>query len=104
MKEIGDQLVMNKGVRRAIKRHQQGNCCCCCLTTKTGVYVIGIGLCLGLLAEMHAPNFFRVMLKVAGLVPFFMMLAKDCGFHRQLFLYLFCLTMPAIAIVNLIAY
>ena len=104
MQEIGDQLVLNKGVRRAINHHKKGDCCCFCLSTRIGVYIIGIGMCIGLLEEYAAPNYIRMALKIAALVPFFMMLYKDCAFHRQLYLYLFCLTVPAIAIVNLVAY
>ena len=66
--------------------------------------IIGIGLCVGLLEEVRAPNTIRCLLKVAGLIPFFMMLIQDCAWHRQLFLFSFCVTMPLIALVNLIAY
>ena len=69
-------------MRRAIRHHRKGDCCCFCLSTRIGIYIIGIGLCVGLLEEYAAPNVIRIMLKVAGLVPFFMMLAKDCAWHR----------------------
>ena len=95
---------MNKGVRRAIRHHRKTDCCCFCLKTDLGVKIIGVGLCLTLLEESKAPNMFRAGLKIAMLVPFFMMLYKDSAFNRQLLLYLFCLCTPLIAIVNLIAY
>lgn len=104
MQEIGDKLVLNKGVRRVINHHKKGDCCCCCLSTKTGALLIGTGLCIGMLEELSAPNFIRIGLKAAVIVPFILMLYKDCAFHRQLFFYLFCLMMPAIALVNLISY
>ena len=75
MQEIGDQLSKNKGVRRVIKKHQKGDCCCFCISTQTGVAIIGIGLCLGLVAEYTGPNYIRIALKLAGIIPWIMMVA-----------------------------
>ena len=46
----------------------------------------------------------RMGFKLAAVVPFIMMMVKDCAWHRQLMLYLFCLMMPAIFITNLVMY
>ena len=59
---------------------------------------------LGLLEEYAAMNFIRCMLKIAMLVPFILVNWKDCAFHRLLCLYVFCLCVPAIFIVNFVAY
>ena len=104
MQEIGDQIVLNKGVRRAINHHRKGDCCCFCLRTKMGAQLIGFGLLLGFLEELSKPNIVRMGFKLAAVVPFIMMMVKDCAWHRQLFLYLFCLCMPAIFITNLVMY
>ena len=104
MQDIGNHLIVNPWVRKSAKYHRKWNCCCYCISTKMGVHIIASGLLLGLLEEFVAINFIRVMLKIAILVPFVMMYVKDNAFHRQLCLYLFCLCMPLIAIVNLIAY
>ena len=49
-------------------------------------------------------NFVRCMLKLAMMVPFVLMFWQDCAFHRQLCLYLFCLCVPIIFIVNFVSY
>jgi len=69
-----------------------------------GVHIICALLVLSLLEEFAAPNFIRAALKVAVLVPFLMMYVKDTAMHRWLVLNVFCLVIPLIAIVNLIAY
>ena len=91
-------------MRRAINHHKKGDCCCFCLRTRVGAMIIGIGLCLGFIEEYSKPNMVRMGFKLAAVIPFIMMLVKDCAWHRQLFLYLFCLCMPGIFITNLIAY
>ena len=104
MDEIGQKVAQNKGVRSLMKHHRKTDCCCFCLSSKQGALIIGIGLCVGLLEEIRAPNPVRAVLKVIGLVPFFMMLAADSAWHRQLFLFAFCLTVPLVAVVNLVSY
>ena len=104
MQDIGERVHKNKGVARLARHHKASNCCCCCLHTSTGAKIIGIGLCVGLLEEIRAPNPVRAALKLAGLIPFIMMIVHDSAWHRQLFLFGFCVTMPLIALVNLIAY
>ena len=69
-----------------------------------GAQLIGFGLLLGFLEELSKPNIVRMGFKLAAVVPFIMMMVKDCAWHRQLFLYLFCMCMPAIFITNLVMY
>ena len=84
--------------------HSKWDCCCYCFSTKMGVQIISVGIAIGLLEEYAAMNFIRCAIKIALLVPFVMMFVNDCAFHRQLCLYLFCLCVPLIFIVNTVAY
>lgn len=69
-----------------------------------GVRIIFIGLVLGLVQEYFHLNLVRACLKGAMVVPFVLMIVHDCALHRQLCLYLFCLCIPIIAIINIVAY
>ena len=89
-------------MKRCINFHKERNCCCCCINAKVGAIIIGLGLFVALIFEHSDPNYFRTILKAASIVPFIMMLVNDVEAHRKLFFLMFCITMPLIAIVNLI--
>ena len=104
MKSIGNICFRNRGVKRCINFHKERNCCCCCINAKVGTIFIGLSLLVALVFEHSDPNYVRLMLKVASIVPFIMMLVKDVEAHRKLFFLMFCITMPLIAIVNLVCH
>lgn len=104
MLELGERIAQNPWVKSAADWHETLNCCCVLFSSRQGFFLIFIGCCISAAEEYWAFNQVRVMLKVAMLVPFVMTFVVDCGFHRMLTLYLFCLCMPLIAICNLFMY
>merc|ERR1712087_273686 len=100
----GNWIIKNPWVKWSAKQHVQQNCCCYLLHTQTGVHIISIGVIISLLEEYLAPNFVRGILKIAIIVPMVLMYIKDSSLHRWLYLNLFCLCQPLIAIVNFLAY
>ena len=102
--QIGDKVIANPWAKEFARFHIQQNCCCYLLSASTGVFIISIGLVISLLEEYFSPNFARGILKIAMLVPMVLMYIKDNSFHRWLYLQLFCLCQPLIAIVNILAY
>ena len=104
MDEIGSRVHANKGIRRLNNIHVNNDCCCFCLSTRMGALIIGFGLIFSFLAEVSQPNALRAILKLAGVVPFVMVLVADSAWYRQLWLFMFCVTQPLIAVVNMIWY
>ena len=104
MQDIGDRVSENRGIRRLKKMHKGSDCCCFCLSSKQGAFIIGLGLTLSFISELQKPNPLRALLKLAGVIPFFLQLVQDCAWYRQLYLFFFCLTQPLIAVVNMLWY
>ena len=102
--QVGNKVIANPWAKEAARMHIQQNCCFYFISTSTGVLIISIGLLISLLEEYFSPNMVRGILKIAMLVPVVLMYLKDNSFHRWLYLQLFCLCQPLIAIVNLFQY
>merc|ERR1719162_1933836 len=102
--QVGNKVIANPWAKMAAKMHIEQNCCFYFISTSTGVFIISIGLLVSLLEEYFSPNMYRGALKIAMVVPIALMYLKDNSFHRWLYLQLFCLIQPLIAIINIIAY
>ena len=105
MKQIGEKLIENPTVKTCAKYHMRWNCCCYLFSVKTGVYLLAFGQVLGLIEELLVHlNYFRVVLRSMTNAAFFLMWLYDTADTRYIYLNVFVISMPLIALNNLYQY